>query len=106
MPKNCLGSTRAQLRDLGVVFRLGETVEAVERHDTGALIGLKSGKRIVGETVLYSAGRQGATAGLGLESIGVETDEREISIETLVYAGEEFTSIAARRFPRRARPLT
>jgi NAD(P) transhydrogenase len=64
------------LRDLGVVFRLGETVEAVERHESGALIMLKSGKRIVGETVLYSAGRQGATAGLGLERLGVETDKR------------------------------
>ena len=64
------------LRDLGVVFRLGETVEAVERHEGGALIMLKSGKRIAGETVLYSAGRQGATAGLGLEKIGVETDTR------------------------------
>ena len=49
------------LRDLGVIFRLGETVEAVERHESGALIMLKSGKRIAGETVLYSAGRQGAT---------------------------------------------
>ncbi len=64
------------LRDLGVVFRLGETVEAVERHESGALIMLKSGKRIAGETVLYSAGRRGATADLGLERIGVETDER------------------------------
>ena len=59
-----------------MVFRLGETVEAVERHESGALIMLKSGKRIAGETVLYSAGRQGATAGLGLERIGVETDKR------------------------------
>jgi NAD(P) transhydrogenase len=64
------------LRDLGVIFRLGETVEAVERHESGALIMLKSGKRIAGETVLYSAGRLGATAGLGLERVGVETDER------------------------------
>ena len=64
------------LRDLGVIFRLGETVEAVERHESGALIMLKSGKRIAGETVLYSAGRQGATADLGLEAIGVETDTR------------------------------
>jgi len=64
------------LRDLGVIFRLGETVEAVERHESGALILLKSGKRIVGETVLYSAGRRGATEGLGLETVGVETDAR------------------------------
>jgi NAD(P) transhydrogenase len=72
------------LRDLGVVFRLGETVEAVERHESGALIILKSGKRIVGETVLYSAGRQGATAGLGLEAIGVESDARgQIHVDEL-----------------------
>ena len=44
------------LRDLGVVFRLGETVEAVERHESGALIILKSGKRIVGETVSTRSG--------------------------------------------------
>ena len=37
---------------------------------------LESGKRIAGETVLYSAGRQGATEGLGLERVGVEADER------------------------------
>ena len=72
------------LRDLGVVFRLGETVEAVERHESGALIHLKSGKRIVGETVLYSAGRQGATAELGLEAIGVESDARgQIHVDEL-----------------------
>ena len=64
------------LRDLGVIFRLGETVGAVERHESGALIMLESGKRIAAETVLYSAGRQGATATLGLERIGVETDKR------------------------------
>ena len=72
------------LRDLGVIFRLGETVEAVERHESGALIMLKSGKRIAGETVLYSAGRQGATAGLGLEAIGVETDARgQIAVDPM-----------------------
>ena len=72
------------LRDLGVIFRLGETVEAVERHESGALIMLKSGKRIAGQTVLYSAGRQGATADLGLESVGVETDARgQIKVDQL-----------------------
>ena len=73
------------LRDLGVIFRLGETVEAVERHESGALIMLKSGKRIAGETVLYSAGRQGATAGLGLELVGVETDARgQIEVDAVL----------------------
>ena len=53
------------LRDLGVVFRLGETVTSVEKHDGGTLTTLASGKRIAADAVMYSAGRQGATAGLG-----------------------------------------
>jgi NAD(P) transhydrogenase len=64
------------LRDLGVTFRFGESVTAVESHPQGALIHLKSGKRIAAETVLYSVGRQGATAALGLEKAGLDADER------------------------------
>jgi len=45
--------------------------------------------------------RRGEARGLHV----IETNETEISIETLVYTGEEFTPIASRRFPRRARTL-
>ena len=65
-----------QLRDLGVTFRLGEEVTAVESLDQGALIELASGKRIAAEAVLYSAGRKGATEGLDLERAGLSVDER------------------------------
>jgi NAD(P) transhydrogenase len=64
------------LRDLGVTFRFGESVTAVESHDQGALIHLKSGKRVAADAVLYSVGRQGATGTLGLENAGLEADER------------------------------
>jgi NAD(P) transhydrogenase len=64
------------LRDLGLVFRLGESVTSVEKHDGGTLTSLASGKRIAADAVMYSAGRQGATAGLGLESAGLEADDR------------------------------
>ena len=64
------------LRDLGVVFRLGETVTSVEKHDGGTLTTLASGKRVAADAVMYSAGRQGATAGLGLEEVGLEIDKR------------------------------
>ncbi|HEY3069919.1 MAG TPA: FAD-dependent oxidoreductase, partial [Gaiellaceae bacterium] len=47
------------LRDLGVVFRFGEVVTAVERHEGAAMALLESGKRIPSEVVLYAAGRQG-----------------------------------------------
>jgi NAD(P) transhydrogenase len=64
------------LRDLGLVFRLGETVTSVEKHDGGTLTTLASGKRIAADAVMYSAGRQGATADLGLETAGIEIDSR------------------------------
>jgi NAD(P) transhydrogenase len=67
---------RYHLRDVGVTFRFGETVTAVEAHENGALIHLRSGKRIAAETVLYSVGRQGATAHLAVELAGLEADER------------------------------
>jgi NAD(P) transhydrogenase len=64
------------LRDLGLVFRLGETVTSVEKHDGGTLTTLASGKRIAADAVMYSAGRQGATAELGLEAAGIVIDSR------------------------------
>jgi NAD(P) transhydrogenase len=64
------------LRDLGVTFRLGEEVTAVEAVQEGAIVQLASGKRIAAKAVLYSAGREGATDHLGLERAGVKTDEK------------------------------
>ena len=67
---------RYHLRDLGTVFRLGEHVSAVERHGGQAVTLLESGKRIVSDLVLYSAGRQGETEQLELANAGLEADDR------------------------------
>ena len=69
------------LRDLAVTFRFGETVAAVERRTfgdsrTGAMTILESGKKIPADTVMYSAGRQGATAELDLAKAGLSADAR------------------------------
>jgi NAD(P) transhydrogenase len=64
------------LRDLAVTFRFGETVSAVESHPEGAIAALASGKRIPAETVMYSAGRQGMTDDLDLDSAGLAADSR------------------------------
>ena len=70
------------LRDLNLVFRLSEEVVGVDEHDGGTITHLKSGKRILADTVLYSAGRQGATDALELETVGVEADARgRISVD-------------------------
>jgi NAD(P) transhydrogenase len=70
------------LRDLAVTFRFGETVAAVERRSfgggsrPGAMTILESGKKIPADTVMYSAGRQGATTALDLPQAGLSADAR------------------------------
>jgi NAD(P) transhydrogenase len=64
------------LRDLAVTFRFGETVSSVEARPEGAIASLRSGKKIPADTVLYSAGRQGATDALKLEAAGLTADAR------------------------------
>jgi len=64
------------LRDLAVTFRFGETVSSVEARPEGAIASLRSGKKIPADTVLYSAGRQGATDELQLERAGLSADTR------------------------------
>ena len=59
------------LRDLAVTFRFREAVEAVEVHDGGSVALLGSGKAVAADVVMYSAGRQGATDNLDLETIGI-----------------------------------
>jgi NAD(P) transhydrogenase len=68
-----------QMRNRGVIFRLGEAVERLEVNDgppKKAALLLESGKRIVSDAVVFSAGRIGATAALELPAAGLAADER------------------------------
>ncbi len=64
------------LRDLSVTFRFRETVASVQQHPRGAIAVLESGKKIPAEVLMYSAGRQGMTASLGLDKAGLAADRR------------------------------
>lgn len=68
------------LRDQGVLIRHNETFESIEGcegvGDCGAVLTLKSGKRLKTDVILWANGRQGNTAKLGLEAIGVEPNSR------------------------------
>lgn len=69
-----------QMRNREVVFRFGEAVASIEvaREDGGgrAVLLLESGKRIVSDVVLFSAGRIAATESLALEAAGIVADDR------------------------------
>jgi len=68
-----------QLRALRVTFRMNEEVDTVEVADgsprRGAVV-TKSGKRIVSDVILISAGRVGNVENLELETIGITPDQR------------------------------
>jgi NAD(P) transhydrogenase len=68
-----------QMRNKFVTFRGGEGVEAIEVIHDGSrkgVVRLESGKHIISDVVLYCAGRQAATQGLGLEKVNLQPDER------------------------------
>jgi NAD(P) transhydrogenase len=68
-----------QMRSRNVTLRLGEAVETIDLAEgppRKAVITLESGKRIVTDTVLFSAGRTAATGALDLAAAGLEADPR------------------------------
>lgn len=68
-----------QMRKTNVVFRGGEAMARLEAQDgppRRVVLELDSGKRIVSDMVLFSVGRVGATASLGLERAGLASDGR------------------------------
>ena len=68
-----------QMRDIRVIFRLGETVEKVETRDANrrrVVVSLESGKRLIADLALICAGRAGNTGTLNLDAAGLEADDR------------------------------
>ena len=66
-----------ELRDRGVVLRLGTAIEEITRvKNARCKITLKSGRLVRSDMVLFAAGRYGATGELGLEDVGIFPDDR------------------------------
>jgi NAD(P) transhydrogenase len=64
-------------RSQGVVLRLGESVVEIREPKPGLVaVELESGKRLLSEAVLFSVGRVGDTAALGLRRAGLSVDDR------------------------------
>lgn len=66
------------LRDQGVVIRHNEEAASVVASDDAIVLGLKSGKKIGSEVLLWAQGRSGNTHDLGLANIGLAADSRGI----------------------------
>jgi NAD(P) transhydrogenase len=64
------------LRDTGAVIRHSELYEKIEGLEDGVILHLKSGKKIKTDVLLWANGRTGNTDQMGLDNIGIPTDER------------------------------
>lgn len=65
------------MRNCGVTFCLGDTVESMTKDDQGHVITtLASGRTIMTDSVLYTSGRTGCVDTLHLENAGLSADKR------------------------------
>ena len=64
------------LREQGATIRHGEHYKEVKPDDKGVTLYLESGKQLRADALLWSNGRTANTAGLGLERVGLEADDR------------------------------
>ena len=86
------------LRDARVTLRLGEEVESVEEPSPGTVVAnLESKKKVSGDALLYSVGRQGNVEDLNLAAAGLESDNRgriavdehyQTKVESIFAAGD------------------
>ncbi len=65
------------MRERGMVLRLGSDVRKVRFTGDGSPVCvLGGGRQVVSELALFTTGRTGATAGLGLDACGLSADKR------------------------------
>lgn len=65
-----------QMRDRGMLVRLGTSVKSIEAGPSGVTVTLADGRTVRSEILLYAAGRSGNVAGLGLDAVGIEVNAR------------------------------
>ena len=65
-----------QMRDRGITIRLGTAVKEITATPDYAQVTLADGRVIRSSIVLYAAGRTGNVGSLGLDTVGIESDDR------------------------------
>lgn len=65
-----------EMRKAGVDVRVQSRVERIEAVGNGRRVHLADGTTLDADVVLYATGRRPNTEGLGLEAVGVQTDEK------------------------------
>ena len=65
------------MRDQGITLRFGESVSSVRLTDNGKVeVRTESGKKLHSESLMFAAGRVGASEALRLDKVGIAVDQR------------------------------
>jgi NAD(P) transhydrogenase len=79
-----------ELRDRGVILRFRSKAIGVERRGAECIVQTDDGRPVHADTVLFAAGRQGATETLRLDYCGLEADERgRIKVDPVTFQTAE-----------------
>jgi pyruvate/2-oxoglutarate dehydrogenase complex dihydrolipoamide dehydrogenase (E3) component len=81
------------LRRDGVELALGVHAIAARREGEIFSLELDDGRRLSGDRLLVATGRRPRVEGLGLETVGVEANERGIPVDARLRAGERLWAI-------------
>jgi len=72
----------------GIELKLGAKATAAERRGDGYALSFEDGTELRGEKLLVATGRRARTEGLGLESAGIEPDEKgNVEVDERLRAG-------------------
>ncbi len=72
----------------GVVLRLGEHAASARMEGSDYVLGFSDGDEVRGDRLLVATGRAPRTAGVGLESIGVEPDPHGVAVDERMRVAE------------------
>jgi pyruvate/2-oxoglutarate dehydrogenase complex dihydrolipoamide dehydrogenase (E3) component len=81
------------LRRDGIELVLGTHASAARREGEDFVLELDGGRELRGDRLLVATGRRPRVAGIGLETVGVEANERGIPVDSTLRAGERLWAI-------------
>jgi pyruvate/2-oxoglutarate dehydrogenase complex dihydrolipoamide dehydrogenase (E3) component len=81
------------LRRDGVELALGVHATSARRDGQDYVLTLDDGRELRGDRILVATGRRPRTAGIGLETVGLEADPRGIPVDARMRAGERLWAV-------------
>ena len=81
------------LRGDGVEFAFGAHATAARREGNDYFLELDDGRTLSGDRLLVATGRRPRVDGLGLETVGIQTNGRAIPVDARLRAGERLWAI-------------